>query len=229
MLLITNKFNKFIPSYAIVPVALYFFVTFFSFYFSRLINSNFHHFNITTVIDTKIPFIPAFILIYLLAFGQWAIGYWFVCRESEKVCYDVMASVFLAKLFCFVIFITFPTTMTRGEIQNSGIFSFLTNFIYSIDNPDNLLPSLHCVDSWILFRTAYRLKKVGSWIKPVWFIFAILVFLSVIFVKQHVILDIPFAIIVCEISIYLSYKFNIGRIYKVINKKILRKGNEKFE
>ncbi len=227
--MIKNKINKIIPPYAWITIALYFFITFFSFYFSRLINSNFHHFNITTLIDTKIPFIPCFILIYILAFVQWFIGYFFVCRESENVCYEVMASVFLAKSLCFLIFITFPTTMTRGDIQDNSIFSYLTNLIYSVDTPDNLLPSLHCVDSWILFRTAHKLKKPGKWLKPAWFVFAVLVFLSVLFVKQHVILDIPAAIIVCEISIYLSHKFNVGRIYKKINDKILKKGNEQFE
>ncbi len=203
----------------------YFFITFFAFYFSRIINSGFHHFDITTAIDNKIPFVPFFIVIYILSFAQWFIGYWFVCRESENVCYEVMSSVFLAKSICFVIFICFPTTMTRGTISNDSIFSCLTDFIYSADSPDNLFPSLHCVDSWILFRTSYKLKKTGKWIRPSWFVFAILVFLSVLFVKQHVILDIPSAIIVCEISIYLAHKFNVGRIYKKINNKILKKGN----
>lgn len=227
--MLKNKINKLVPSYAWITVAFYVLGTFVAFYLSRFINSGFHHFDITTPIDKKIPFVPIFIFIYILSYLQWFLGYLFICREGEKVCYDIMATNLVAKVICFAIFVFFPTTMLRANIVSTDIFSSLNGLIYNLDNPDNLLPSLHCLESWLLFRTAHKITKVGKWLKPAWFIFALLVFASVLFVKQHVILDIPAAIIVCEISLFLSRKYNIGRIYGILNRKILKKGKEQIE
>ena len=51
-------------------------------------------------------------------------------------------------------------------------------------------------------------------------IFSILVFMSVVFVKQHVFIDIFGGILVAELGIYLSRKLNMPGFFTAIEKKL---------
>ncbi|MBE6760701.1 MAG: phosphatidic acid phosphatase [Ruminococcaceae bacterium] len=189
---------------------------------TKLVTDSGYHFDISLPIDFAIPFIPAFIIIYILSYLQWVVGYGLIAAESKEVCYRVISSEIIAKLICLVIFLILPTTMSRPENTGEGILGYLVNLIYSADTPTTLLPSVHCLESWILFRTAHKITRFKKWLVPLWFIFAILVFASVVFVKQHLILDIPAAILVGEIGLFLGKKFKTERFFEKINRKFLK-------
>ncbi|CCY70604.1 uncharacterized protein BN508_01112 [Eubacterium sp. CAG:161] len=91
----------------------------------------------------------------------------------------------------------------------------MTNLIYTLDSPDNLFPSIHCLESWVCFRGAMRCKKVGKVYKVIMLILALLVFASTVMVKQHVFVDIIGAILVVEIGLALAKRLNI---YKKLDK-----------
>lgn len=55
----------------------------------------------------------------------------------------------------------------------------------------------------------------------VWFVLAILICMSTVFVKQHVFVDIIGGIVVAEIGLFLSKKFNLGRAYDVVRHKFI--------
>ena len=55
----------------------------------------------------------------------------------------------------------------------------------------------------------------------VWFILSILICMSTVFVKQHVFVDIIGGIVVAEIGLFLSKKFNLGRAYDVVRYKFI--------
>ena len=61
-----------------------------------------------------------------------------------------------------------------------------------------------------------KCKKVGKVYKTFMFVAAILVFASTLMVKQHVVLDVISGIAVVELGLFLSKKFNLGRIYYII-------------
>ena len=67
-----------------------------------------------------------------------------------------------------------------------------------------------------------RCKKVGTGYRIVMFISAILVFASTLMVKQHVFLDVVTGIIVVEIGLFVAKRFDLGRIYFIIEKKLSR-------
>ena len=132
------------------------------------------------------------------------------------MCYQVFTGEQIAKICCLLAFIIVPSTIIRPEITGNGIFEQLTKLIYSMDSPDNLLPSIHCLENWICFRGAMKCKKVGKVYKTFMFVAAILVFASTLMVKQHVVLDVIAGIAVVELGLFLSKKFNLGRIYYII-------------
>ena len=189
---------------------------------SKLVTDSGFHFDISLPIDAALPFIPAFIIIYVLSYLQWVVGYGLIAAESRKVCYRVISSEIIAKLICLVIFLVLPTSMVRPENTGEGFCGWLTELIYLLDTPTTLLPSVHCLESWIIFRTAHKITRFKKWLVPLWFVFALLVFASVVFVKQHLILDIPAAILVGEIGLFLGKKFKTERIFEKINQKFLK-------
>ncbi len=198
--------EKILPKYAWLPLSASVVLNILVYWGNRLITSDMKHYDISSAIDEIIPFFAPMITIYILSYITWVIGFVVIGRESKEVCYEVMAGEQIAKILCLICFIAMPTTMVRANIQGDGLFEWLTRLIYTMDSPDNLFPSIHCLESWICFRGAMRCKKVGNGYRTFMFIFAILVFASTVLVKQHVFIDIIGGIAAVEIGLYIAKK-----------------------
>ena len=220
-----RKVYKILPNYAFIPIIASVVLNCFVYFGSRIITTNLHHYNFSLLLDEKLPFVSPMILIYVLAYVAWVVGFVVIGRESREVCYEVLAAEQIAKLMCLFCFFVLPSTLVRPEINGTSVFDWLTKLIYASDNPDNLFPSIHCLESWICFRGAVRCKKVGSGYKAVMMIAAFLVFASTLLVKQHVFVDVLGGVAVVEAGLFLSRKFQISRIYYVLERKMER--NEK--
>lgn len=217
-----KKLTSFTHKYWFIPVLTLIVMNSVAYTGTKLLTDSGNHYDIALAVDSQIPFIPAFIIIYILSYLQWIFGFGLIAAESKEVCYRVISSEVISKIICMIIFIVFPTIMTRPEITNGGVFEWITKLIYSLDTPTTLFPSVHCLESWILFRTAHKITRHKKWLIPAWFVFALLVFASVLFVKQHLILDIPAAIIVGEIGLFLGKKLRSERIFEKLNQKFLK-------
>lgn len=208
-----KKIYEILPKYAWVPIACSLILNGITYNVSRLFTRGMTHYDLSLALDGKIPFVPSAIVIYILSFAFWAMGFVVIGRESKSVCYRVFTGEQIAKFLCLVIFMVLPTCMARPEVPGSDIFSQLTRFIYWTDTPDNLLPSIHCLDSWVVFRGAMKCHKVGKGYKLGCFIFALMVFASTLLVKQHVIVDVFAGVAVVEIGLWLADRLKAWRIY----------------
>lgn len=182
--------SRFFPEYAWIPTLICVALNFFAFYGTRLINKGLTHYSMESAVDGIIPFVPAFIVVYVAAYIQWIYGFIVIGRESREFCYRFLSAEVISKIVCLVIFIAVPTTMVRPEIKGDGIFSSLTAFIYAADTPDNLFPSVHCLESVFFAVAVCKAKKTGTAAKWINAVLAVLVCASVVLVKQHVIADI---------------------------------------
>lgn len=214
-----GKIYKILPRYAFVPIIGCVLINAITYFGTRIITTGRYHYDFSILLDDRIPFVPFMITFYILAFVSWFVGFVVIGRESRQVCYEVCVAEQIAKILCMIAFIVIPSTIVRPEITGDGIFEWLTNLIYKIDSPDNLLPSIHCLENWICFRGAMRCKKVGTGYRISMFVSAILVFASTLMVKQHVFMDVVAAILVVEIGLFVAGKFHLERIYFSIEKK----------
>ena len=208
-----EKLKKLIPGYAVAPLVISLVMNMVTYFGTRLFTQDMRHYNLSCAIDGKIPFVSSMIWIYILAYVAWIVGFIVIARESRQVCYEVLMGEQIAKFICLILFITVPTTIVRPEITGNSISDWVTGLIYMLDSPDNLLPSVHCLESWICFRGALRCKKMGRGYRWIMFISAILVFASTVMVKQHVVADIVAAVIAVEVGLLIAKRFNV---YKVI-------------
>ncbi|MFQ9514478.1 MAG: hypothetical protein ACLRZ9_01485 [Eubacterium sp.] len=187
-----------------------------------MITSEMHHYDFSIFIDRQLPFVAPMMIVYVLAYVAWIIGFIVIGRESRDVCYEVMSAEQIAKLICLACFIIVPSTISRPEITGTGFCEWLSRLIYSMDSPDNLFPSIHCLENWICFRGAMKCKKVGNGYRAVMFMAALLVFASTLLVKQHVFVDVIGGIAVVEAGLFLSKKLRASRIYFILERKLVR-------
>ena len=202
-----NKFIKLIdyivPRYAYLPLAIVLLANVIAYYGTRLFSDCLTYYSPALPIDDHIPFIPAFISIYILSYAQWVLSYILIARENREVCNRIIYGATCAKLICMVIFLVYPTYMERPEVVGDGLWNTLVRFIYSADTSDHLFPSIHCLESWICFRASLVMRKPAPIYKLVSFVSALLVFASTVFVKQHCFIDIIGGVVVAELGLLI--------------------------
>lgn len=211
--------NKIIPKYARLPLVFAVLFNFATYIGANLIVGDAPHTDISMAIDGYIPFIPAFMLFYVLSYVQWVIGYIVISHHSQDYCYKVVTADIIAKMVCFLFYVFFPTTLVRPEVVGDGFFELVTRIVYGMDPASNLFPSIHCLESWVVFRCALKMK-LPKWYKIVMGLFTLGVFASVVFVKQHVFIDIPAGVLVFELG-YAATHFTGA--HKWIQKKLAPK------
>lgn len=224
-----EKVYKILPKYAFLPIICCLVLNVITYFGSRLFTTKMYHYNISIGLDEMLPLVTPMSIIYVFAYVTWALGFIIVGRESRQVCYEVCAAEMVAKIICLVCFVIFPTTLVRPEITGTGFCDSLTSLIYKMDAADNLFPSIHCLESWILFCGIMKCNKQGKPMKIFMFVSAILVFASTVLIKQHVVLDIVGGILAVHIGLWVSKKFNLKRIFDAVENRIYKRKNAMLE
>lgn len=217
--------RKLIPTYTILPLMLTWLSNLLAYQgakFIQLFTGYANALDMTTAWDRATPFQPAWVLVYIGTFVFWFYQYTTVARESPQMAYRMAMGDLVAKAICMVFFIVLPTTNVRPEVEGSGFIPFVMRFIYWIDTPTNLFPSIHCFVSWLGTRYIYECKSLRHRVQTsiLCTIGSLLVFASTLFTKQHVLPDVISGVIVAEIG------WLVARFTKLPN--VLERLNEKF-
>ena len=158
-------------------------------------------------LDELIPFRPFFIVFYFLTFLQWAVNWIMIGRQDKIFCNRYANANVIAKILCFICFIVYPTIIERPSVVVTDFFTWLVNLTYWFDrNPVNLMPSIHVLGSWLAVRAAFEMKNVGWLYKALNVFMLIMCSLSVLYVKQHYVIDVITGILVIEIGLAVAKK-----------------------
>ncbi len=212
--------GRFIPDYAVIPLFFCLFGQMAAYYGSRIINPLLHgpienYLNIMTDLDRLIPVVPMWSVIYMLSYVFWVVSYILISRESKELCYKLIIADLMSKVVCLLIFVVMPTAIVRPEVSGNDLGGWLLNWVYNADTPDNLFPSMHCLISWFCFRYILPCKKVSAVYKVISGVMTFAIFASVVFTKQHVIVDIFGGVLVAELFSQIS---NRTSMYKCLEK-----------
>ncbi len=163
-------------------------------------------------LDDMIPFRPFFVVFYFLTFLQWAVNWVMTGRQEKSFCNRFAHADTIAKIICFICFIVYPTMIERPSVETADFFTWLVNVTYWFDrHPVNLMPSIHVLGSWIAVRAAFRMKDASLLYKAVNVILCVTCCLSVVYVKQHYVIDVLTGIIVTETGLAASKLMNNER------------------
>lgn len=137
--------------------------------------------------ELEIEIVPWMILVYISFYPILVLGF-FACRDRETIksyCYSMILSSFIAA----VVFLVFPSELGYSRTDDVGVFKPLYDWLYMMDKPVNMYPSLHIASSMI---AAYFISDSSkkTWVRVgVWTWFVAIGF-SVILVHQHHLFDI---------------------------------------
>ena len=220
------RFRSVLSSYAIVSCLIAVALNFLSFYGSRVLFALMEKWGILTFHDLTIPWIDGFfernapdfrwfMLIYVMYFVYWLGGYWILAGQERRFACSAFAAVILGEIVVTLIFILFPTSLDRPVLEEGDVRTFwdwLTRFIYASDPPNNLFPSLHCYNSWMVFRYALKCKGLPKGYKLFCALACPLICASTMFVRQHLFADVVSAIALAELCMFLESKMHAGRL-----------------
>ncbi len=145
-------------------------------------------------LDHKIPFIPAFIIPYVLWF-PWIP---FICLwalfTDEKAYVRISRFLMIGMSLFILISFLFPTKLNlRPEnVPGDDICSAMVRYLHKIDTPTNVFPSIHVYDTLVLLYGVFigECKLFRSKVFRAFTVtLTILICLATCFLKQHSILD----------------------------------------
>ena len=208
-----NKLYNFVPRYGWIMLICFLTFNLLTYYGARLFIGDSTKHDLSTPIDAIIPLRTEWVIVYVLAYLQWAVGLFAAAKERKGICYRIFTGELIAKFFCLICFLLLPATIVRPEITGNAPWDHLTMLIYSIDTPDCLFPSLHCLESYICFRGAILSERMPRWYTWVTGIFTLMVFASTVLIKQHFLVDILAGVIVGEIGLLISHFLLKKKVY----------------
>lgn len=160
-------------------------------------------------LDNSIPFCEYFLIPYLFWFvfmiGMLIYSYLHDTETFKRY----MQFIILTYSAACVVFILFPTMQELRPIAftDHNIFTWIISAFYKFDTNTNVCPSLHVIGSMAVLFAAWHSKRFST---PRWRIaFSIATFLiciSTVFLKQHSLLDLPPAVLICVAAYWFVYR-----------------------
>jgi membrane-associated phospholipid phosphatase len=189
--------------------------------YTVLNSTNRYAYNLNTVFDAKIPFITLFIIPYSLWYPFIMSTLLYLFFKERKEYYRALKSIDIGLLCCYIIYITFQTTVPRPQLIGNDILTKLVGLTYALDEPYNCFPSIHVLTSYLVIKSFYKVNIKNTLLKSIVFFMGGLIIVSTLFVKQHVILDLFSGILLGELMYYITGFINEERLLIWIKKRYL--------
>lgn len=162
-------------------------------------------------LDSMIPFCEYFVIPYYFWFafliGMLVYSFFFDVPTFK----NYMRYIIYTYTITLVIYIIYPTMqdLRPQTFERSNIFTHIVGLLYGFDTNTNVCPSMHVIGSFSVYFAARKSKKFSA---PAWritfFLLAVLISISTVFLKQHSAVDIAAALAVCAVV----YPFVYGRV-----------------
>ena len=166
----------------------------------------------------NIPIIKPFVYIYNLWYPFIIINTFLIYKYDKKIFNYLIVTMLIGAFLSHLTFIIYPTMIVRPTIEIKNITDWILNITYKSDTPAvNCLPSMHCVYCFVTSFYILKCKSLNKKTKIIIIIFSLLIVLSTLFIKQHIIEDILLALMYATISIILVC-FNKNKINKLFVK-----------
>lgn len=182
----------------------------FFFFFVEKVYRPESYYSVYSPLDDLIPFCELFLIPYL---------FWFVYLIGMHVytlIYDVSAFknmmhfIILTYSVTIIIYFLFPTCqeLRPAEFERDNCLTRFMAGYYAFDTNTNVCPSIHVIGSLAVTLTSFHCKNFGKGTKAAFAVTGALISISTVFVKQHSIIDLLAALLLCAVAYVLC--FGIG-------------------
>ena len=177
-------------------------------YFStKLFINNYHIINSFI----EFPLIKIFVYPYNLWYPFIILSMFIIYKHDKNKFGPLITTMLITTIMANITFLLYPSMMIRPKIEVTNFTTWLLDYTYRIDTPAvNCLPSMHCMFCFVTSYYILTCKNIKINKKTPIIIFSLIIILSTVFIKQHIIEDAILALIYTTIAII---------IVKIINKK----------
>jgi membrane-associated phospholipid phosphatase len=143
--------------------------------------------DLAIAIDHQIPFIkylaPFYSIVYFIP-----VTAFYLCWNNYELIKAGAKAFFGAGVVCFTCFLLFPVKYElRVDLHPPyDFFTHILRFYYWVDDPYNCFPSLHVALAVI---SAIIVRRERPRLAPLFYLLAAIVSASILFMKQHYVLD----------------------------------------
>lgn len=167
--------------------------------------------------DYSIPFCEYFIVPYFLWFpyvGATA-AYFILFNKNRTEFYQFAVCMGIGMTLFLIISYIFPNghTLRPYNFPRDNVFTDLVRYLYQIDTPTNIMPSLHVFNSVMCCRALWESKGLRERKAIRWgaLVLTVTIVLATMFLKQHTILDVIAGLILGRICWFFMYRFRVQR------------------
>ena len=192
-----------IPAYAVFYLLGFFWL-------ENKVTKNYHIIHMP--LDDMIPFCEYFVIPYFLWFAFIAVAliYFGFFNKDLKEYYQLAFNLGIGMTLFLIISYIYPNgqDLRPETFANDNIFTQMVQYLYSIDTPTNVFPSIHVYNSVavaIAFMTCRKLQKHPA-VRYGTVALAISIVLATMFLKQHSICDVVAGITFSFATYILLYR-----------------------
>lgn len=168
---------------------------------------------IHSLADDKIPFCPYFIIPYVLwyFFLIGTVIYFAVSCPSKKEYYQYLGTLGVGMTLFLLISYVYPNgQQLRPDLSAAGdsVFISAIRFLYKIDTPTNIFPSMHVFNATASCIALYQNERCrkNKVFTAGQIVLTVSIVLSTMFLKQHSVEDVMTALILNILCYQLFYK-----------------------
>lgn len=171
------------------------------------VTANFHA--VRCALDDMIPFCEYFLVFYLywFIFLPFMLAYTFLfdVPAFKRMMYFIMSTYLVTVTVYFI----YPTAqyLRPESFARDNVFTRFLTWFYSYDTCTNVCPSIHVIGSFAAMNAAWDTPRFKT---PGWRWFfalsAVMISVSTLFVKQHSVLDVLWALPLCAAAALFVYR-----------------------
>ncbi len=212
-----SSFKKIVKKYGHIWIMAYFAIYLPWFlYLEKHVTTHYHVMH--SVVDDWIPFSEYFIIPYFLWFAYIAaVVLWFFFTNREdyyRVCILLFTGMTLSLLICTL----FPNgTDFRPYVDpEKNIFTKAVSLLYAADTCTNVFPSIHVYNSVAVHIGIIRSEqfKNNRTVRLISGVLMVSICMSTVFLKQHSIIDVAGALLLCGAVYPLVYSPDAQRSHE---------------
>lgn len=182
------------------------------------------------VIDDVIPMIPIFVIPYIIWYVYILCYLIYFCFKDTRVYKHTLLTIVIGEIICFICYIFFQSTVARPSVEGNGMLLMLMQFIYGNDEPYNCLPSIHVLTTYAIMLASVHIRRKHIINAGFIQIMGVLIILSTLFTKQHVVVDAIVSILLVSViysamvGLSIRYKLKIAKEKVALKTPIHKKG-----
>lgn len=162
-------------------------------------------------IDDYIPFCEYFIVPYLLWFAYVAVTvfYFAFFNKNKQEYWQFILTLGIGMTLFIFVSLLYPNGQNlRSELTGDSIFIHLVQYLYTIDTPTNILPSIHVFNSIACCIAIFQHKpfQKRKALLTGTAILTTLIVMATVFLKQHTLVDVIAAVVLNIVCFQLLYK-----------------------